>query len=232
MQQLTVLFLLCFMFCTSVLQGAQETEEQISTLLAKALHSLAAAAPSATSINRRITRATKASGKAAVRWRSCGNRKDPVQLQRLDVRPNPVRVPGPLSIDLALLVREPIPAPLKVQLRVSKEVELPLGLGSTWFELPCPNGACAVLDACASALLPREGAQCPAPQNSTEPWRPCECPIPKGLYVMPPLQFNLTRPARNVLPEFLLNGGVQAQVRLSRHKRRVACLQTTLDLDL
>jgi hypothetical protein len=59
-----------------------------------------------------------------------------------------------------------------------------------------------------------------------------QCICLQGLYVMPPLQFNLSRPGRNVLPEFLLNGGIQAQLKLTRNKRRVACVKTTLDLDL
>lgn len=79
----------------------------------------------------------------------------------------------------------------QVQVQVQKEVELPLGLGSTWLELPCPGNSCAVQDACASNILPREGSLCPAPRqlnnnnsdaakdNSTLTWRECNCPIPK-----------------------------------------------------
>lgn len=48
---------------------------------------------------------------------------------------------------------------------------------------------------------------------------------------MPPLEFNITSPAL-MLPDYLLNGGFYVKMRLSRHKRRLACVETQLDLDL
>jgi hypothetical protein len=89
----------------------------------------------------------------------------------------------------------------QVQVQVQKEVELPLGLGSTWLELPCPGNSCAVQDACASNILPREGSRCPAPRqlditdgakdNSTLTWRECNCPIPKVRVMTMKIHVNL-----------------------------------------
>lgn len=56
------------------------------------------------------------SGTAALSWASCGSRKDPMQLQKFELKPNPVKVPGQLRAEMALLVREPIAAPIKVSI--------------------------------------------------------------------------------------------------------------------
>lgn len=75
----------------------------------------------------------------------------------------------------------------QVSIHVEKEVPLPLGLGTTWIELPCPGDSCAVPDVCSQEILPRDGSLCPAPStdglpadyNTTAAWRECACPIPK-----------------------------------------------------
>jgi hypothetical protein len=54
------------------------------------------------------------SGTAALEWRSCGSKKDPMQLQQFDVQPNPIKVPGVLKAQMALLVKEAITPPIKV----------------------------------------------------------------------------------------------------------------------
>jgi hypothetical protein len=55
------------------------------------------------------------SGTAALEWRSCGSKKDPMQLQKMEIVPNPVKIPGMLRAEMALLVKEPINPPIKVK---------------------------------------------------------------------------------------------------------------------
>ncbi|XP_065333255.1 ganglioside GM2 activator-like [Cloeon dipterum] len=210
----------------------------LAALLAASHASLLEAAALAAPRHPRAAVRAARSGTAALEWRSCGSKKDPMRLQKLELLPNPVKVPGIMRAEMALLVKEAIQPPIKMSVQVEKEVALPLGLGSTWVQLPCPGDSCSVPDVCSPELLPRDGSVCPAPSldgrpadyNTTSAWRACACPIPKGLYAMPPLEFNLSSPAV-LLPDYLLNGGFYVKMKLTRHKRRLACIETQLDLD-
>jgi len=55
------------------------------------------------------------SGTAALEWRSCGSKKDPMQLQKLEIAPNPVKIPGMMRAEMALFVKEAINPPIKVR---------------------------------------------------------------------------------------------------------------------
>lgn len=86
-------------------------------------------------------------------WEDCGNGQDPVVIQSLSVSPDPVSIPGNLSISAAVSSSVAITSPLKVGMgsREGSKLHNPPGAGK------CPGMVWE------QRSLGTSGAQCPLP---------------------------------------------------------------------
>ncbi|XP_048816056.1 ganglioside GM2 activator [Lagopus muta] len=155
-------------------------------------------------------------------WEDCGNGQDPVVIQSLSVSPDPVSIPGNLSISAAVSSSVAITSPLKVVLVVEK------ALGDLWIQLPCVDqlGSCTYDDVCTilDDLIP-PGTSCPEPLLTYG--IPCHCPFKAGSYSLPTSDFTLPEIE---LPSWLTNGNYRVQAVVSNNDEELACIKLGFSL--
>ncbi|XP_013775209.1 ganglioside GM2 activator-like [Limulus polyphemus] len=100
-------------------------------------------------------------------WANCGSPDDPVQVKSLSISPDPIRVPGVLTVGFDILTLLNITSP-QVDLVLQKKVLF------FWIKVPCLNGfgSCSYPDAC--TLIPK-----PCPEEIKKRKLPCDCPVTK-----------------------------------------------------
>ncbi|XP_059169829.1 ganglioside GM2 activator-like [Physella acuta] len=168
-------------------------------------------------------------GGDAIKITSCS--KDPaadiVKVKSLDSSPNPIRIPGNLTLATSLVVSQPITGNIQADVTLSKSI------AGMWLDLPCfpspfgPIGTCTYRDLC--GLLGRLNGACPALLTSNN--IPCACPIAAGSYTLKqttlPLEIKLLG---TDLPG--ISGDYQASIRVkdADTQTEIVCFDVTFEI--
>ncbi|KAL4631525.1 ganglioside GM2 activator [Arapaima gigas] len=155
-------------------------------------------------------------------WKNCGPPDSPAVLKILTISPDPIVMPGDLTVEAAGRTSVMLRSMLRVNLTLEKEV------AGFWVKVPCLDeiGSCVYPDVCQllNMVVP-PGQDCPEPLHTYG--LPCHCPFKAGDYSLPKSDFYLP----NVdLPNWLTNGNYRAQVFLSNQQKDVGCLKVSFSL--
>ncbi|XP_078457323.1 ganglioside GM2 activator [Lampetra fluviatilis] len=155
-------------------------------------------------------------------WNNCGPESDVAILKSLQISPDPVIIPGDLTVALNGVTTVTLAGPIEANVTLDKE------LAGLWIEVPCLDqiGSCVYKDVCQllNQLTP-PGQDCPEPLFSYG--LPCNCPFKKGKYNFPESDFTIPYVE---LPSWLTNGNYRSKVTLSMGGKEVACLKLSLSL--
>ena len=147
---------------------------------------------------------------------SCGDETEPaLRLSKLEVRPDPITLPGPLNVTLgAWALKRPLDSPLRVAITMEKDV---FGL---WKSVPCIEGffgSCEFDDLCASL------ATLPCPSWAVALGIPCSCPLQPGGWPQVAVDLEIS----STLPVPELAGGYRIRVEVGAQGQAVGCYETT-----
>ncbi|XP_032106046.1 ganglioside GM2 activator [Sapajus apella] len=155
-------------------------------------------------------------------WDNCDEGKDPAVIRSLTVEPDPIIIPGNVTLSVVGSTSVPLSSPLKMDLLLEKEV------AGLWIKIPCTDqiGSCTFEDFCdvLDMLFPT-GEPCPEPLHTYG--LPCHCPFKEGTYSLPQSEF--TVPSLE-LPSWLTTGNYRMQSVLSSSERRVGCIKIAASL--
>ncbi|XP_005097572.1 ganglioside GM2 activator [Aplysia californica] len=148
------------------------------------------------------------------KWQDCGTSAEIVKIQGLTVTPDPVVLPGGISVKFSATINETVDAPLKMQVELKKHEAF------IWITIPCIEnlGSCTYDDLCETLM----GATCPPEfvKNNI----PCKCPFTKGSYSLPTTTFQVDT---NQVP----SGDYHAQIHLFYGTKPVYCLDAYATID-
>lgn len=154
-------------------------------------------------------------------WQNCVP-SDPARVKSLSVSPDPVCIPGDMTVMASGTTTEEMDAPLTVVVILWKKI------ADMWIKIPCVNqvGSCTYDDFCAllDKLVP-PGQPCPEPLLSYG--LPCHCPFKAGTYNMPPSDINIPNMD---LPSFLANGDYKLKAVVSNYEQRLGCVRISFSL--
>ncbi|XP_045407293.1 ganglioside GM2 activator [Lemur catta] len=155
-------------------------------------------------------------------WDNCDEGKDPAVIKSLTLEPDPIVVPGNVTISANGKTSVALTSPLKVELTVEKEV------AGFWVKIPCVEqiGSCTYEDFCdvLDTIIP-PGEPCPEPLHTYG--LPCHCPFKDGTYSLPKSDF--TVPDLE-LPSWLSTGNYRIESILSSDGSRLACVKIAASL--
>ncbi|GFO48857.1 ganglioside gm2 activator [Plakobranchus ocellatus] len=112
-------------------------------------------------------------------YNNCGHPEtDVFNLTSIIVRPDPIKLPGKVTLGASFAFRETATSPIRLQ------VEMDVRSGDQWQKLPCIEqvGTCTYDDIC--ELLASQIPQC----------KSCQCPFPKGNYSFPATTVDIPLP--------------------------------------
>ncbi|XP_075544557.1 ganglioside GM2 activator-like isoform X3 [Dermacentor variabilis] len=168
-------------------------------------------------------------GYARLAFNNCGEETDPLFVTGFDLDPNPVQIPGPLSVGIRFRLNENITSPIAVHLEMQKKLTLLFGL-STWLTIPClPNGvgSCTYDDICKIHLFSKP--ECLHPKTGEE--IPCQCPYYEGEWRLKPTTFKVPELPPD-LPSYLLDGEFVIKATVLRDGEQIGCYSTDVELNL
>ncbi|XP_032067003.1 ganglioside GM2 activator [Thamnophis elegans] len=155
-------------------------------------------------------------------WENCGPPSEPAMIKSLSVSPDPIAVPGDVTVSVTGSSTIILSAPLKASVILEKK------LGDMWIKIPCVDqlGSCTYDDTCAmlDSLIP-PGEPCPQPLQSYG--IPCHCPFKAGTYNLPSSEFFIPNMD---LPTFLTNGDYKMRVVLSNGAQEMSCTKFSFSL--
>uniref|UniRef100_A0A8D2H523 MD-2-related lipid-recognition domain-containing protein n=1 Tax=Urocitellus parryii TaxID=9999 RepID=A0A8D2H523_UROPR len=140
-------------------------------------------------------------------WDNCDEGKDPAVIKSLMLEPDPIVVPGNVTVSVEGKTSVPLTSPQKVELTVEKEV------AGFWVKIPCVEqlGSCTYEDFCdvLNTVIP-PGESCPEPLHT--------CGLPCHLRDLE-------------LPSWLSTGNYHMESVLSsgRKRARLACVRPGFD---
>lgn len=150
-------------------------------------------------------------------WTNCGSPDDTIKLKTLQVSPDPIVIPGSVTVTLDAIIAQTIKTATSVALVVKKKVF------GVFIEVPCVSnfGSCTYQSPC--NLL--ANVTCP-PELVKLGWT-CRCPIPGKEYEVPGVEFKIPSIP---LPPSLENGDYQIQATLMNGATRLGCYQVDASL--
>ncbi|XP_004696790.1 ganglioside GM2 activator isoform X1 [Echinops telfairi] len=154
-------------------------------------------------------------------WDNC-DESDPAVLKSLTLEPDPIPVPGNVTVSVEAQTKVLLEVPQKVELTVEKEV------AGFWVKIPCMEqmGSCSYEDICSmlDSFIP-PGQSCPEPLHTYG--LPCHCPFKSGTYSLPKSNFVLPDLE---LPSWLSTGNYRIQSILSSQGKRLGCVKIAASL--
>lgn len=120
-----------------------------------------------------------------------GGKNSTLIVQNLTLAPDPIVVPGNVTVGVNVTLKEMLSSPIKVAVTIKKKI---LGLVIT---IPCDKnfGSCTYDDAC--SILDK--VKCP--QQFIHNHLHCKCPFKPGNYSLPETSIGIALPSN--LPSFL-----------------------------
>lgn len=159
---------------------------------------------------------------ASFSWDNCDEGKDPVVVKSLTLEPDPIVIPGNVTVSAEAKTSVALKSPQKVELTVEKEV------AGFWVKIPCVEqlGSCTYDNLCdlLDIIIP-PGELCPEPLHTYG--LPCHCPFKEGTYSLPPSDFSLPDLE---LPSWLSTGNYRIVSVLSSGGQRLACVKIAASL--
>nr|XP_058917150.1 ganglioside GM2 activator isoform X2 [Kogia breviceps] len=155
-------------------------------------------------------------------WDNCDEGKDPVVINSLTVEPDPIVIPGNMTISAEVRTTANLKDPLKLVLTLEKEV------AGFWVKVPCMEelGSCTYENFCnvLEVLAPDENP-CPEPLHTYG--LPCHCPFKQGTYSLPKTDFFLPDLE---LPSWLSSGNYRSKIMLSINGKHLGCVKISASL--
>ncbi|KAM4826724.1 ganglioside GM2 activator [Thomomys bottae] len=156
-------------------------------------------------------------------WDNCDEGQDPAVIKSLMLAPDPIIIPGDVTVSAEGTTQVPLISPQKVELTLEKEV------AGFWVKIPCVEqlGSCTYDNACKMLdyYIP-PGQSCPEPLHTYG--LPCHCPFKEGTYSLPSTNFTLPDLE---LPSWLSTGNYRVQSILSSGGKRLACIKLAISLN-
>jgi len=145
-------------------------------------------------------------------WSNCGSSSEAGQVKNLTLSPDPVKLPGNITVSVGAELGVDLVAPIQLSLTLKKHIGF-------WITIPCVDniGSCTYDDAC--ALL--ANITCP-------PGVECHCPISHGSYYFPPMTLPVTLPPD--VPSWLESGDYQVTAVLKARGKELACVHLQVAL--
>jgi ganglioside GM2 activator len=143
-------------------------------------------------------------------WKSCGQPSYPSHIDDISLQPDPLKLPGSVTIGFKGELNVSLHAPLRMIVEVQKKVIV-------WIKVPCIDnvGSCTYDDVCKFIPL----LKCPVVFQKYG--IPCACPIPANTYKLPPSPFYIDD---SFLPSFLTDGEYQVKADISQGSRSIVCI--------
>lgn len=155
-------------------------------------------------------------------WDNCDEGKDPAVIRSLTLEPDPILIPGNVTVSVVGSTSVPLSSPLKVELVLEKEV------AGLWIKIPCTDyiGSCTFENFCdvLDMLIPT-GEPCPEPLRTYG--LPCHCPFKEGTYSLPKSEFVVPHLE---LPSWLTTGNYRIESVLSTSGKRLGCIKIAASL--
>jgi len=153
-------------------------------------------------------------------WDDCSGKDPAVEIKTLDLGPNPLRIPGNITLAAAGDVNIDITAPIELDLEVKKKMLF-------WIKIPCIDniGSCNYDDIC--PLLEKAFPTCPPEflKNNI----PCHCPVKKGSYSLPSSSIFVN--PKESIPSWLEKGQYQAEARLKQNGNELFCMRIQMSIE-
>ncbi|CAF0849126.1 unnamed protein product [Rotaria sordida] len=148
-------------------------------------------------------------------WDNCGPSEDPVQLKSLDISPDPIRVPGNITITGSVDVTSQIPTDVHAVVFMQRKV------GPFFVKVPCVDnfGSCNYDNVC------ELWAKFCSKMHLSQYGLPCECPIPADTYSVS----NANIFVNKNLPSELL-GEYRTTVDIGSNENHIACINIDLTI--
>ncbi|XP_062976966.1 ganglioside GM2 activator [Elgaria multicarinata webbii] len=155
-------------------------------------------------------------------WANCGPPSNPAVIRSLSVSPDPISIPGDVTVSASAATSVNLVSPLMGNVTLEKR------LGEMWLKIPCVDniGSCTYDDVCVilDSIAP-PGQPCPEPLQTYG--IPCRCPFRAGTYNLPPVGIFIP----NVeLPPFFTNGDYRLKVVLSYGGQQLSCSKLLFSL--
>ncbi|GFO33350.1 ganglioside gm2 activator [Plakobranchus ocellatus] len=149
-----------------------------------------------------------------LRVKSCSGNpsSDIITVNWAHVYPEPLQIPGDMSLSVSVTVNQPISGDLTADVTISRK------LGMMWLDLPCVKTSLGRLGSCSyhkfCDVLAQANATSTCPNILVSNKLPCICPIKAGTYTIPQTTFNLDLGFLQ-LPTAVISGEYQASLRLT-----------------
>jgi len=142
----------------------------------------------------------------------CSGPSDPVHLRTLSVSPDPIPLPGQITVSASAEVGESVAGNIKASVKMETE------LFGHFFPIPCVDnvGSCDYDDLC--SLLPKPEEPCPPP--FIKAGIPCRCPFSAGKFNLPS-----TRLALPSVPLPIHSATVRITAHLTSDGKPLTCIQ-------
>jgi len=153
---------------------------------------------------------------SSFRWQNCGSQSDPTTISSITLSPDPLRLPGNISLGFSGSLTVPLSAPISLDVEVKKKIVF-------WITVPCIDnvGSCQYSDVC--QLLAK--FECPAAFKKYG--IPCQCPVKDASYSLPATSFYVDD---SKLPSFVADGDYHVTARLKQGSREILCLYLELSI--
>ncbi|KAK3763323.1 hypothetical protein RRG08_021146 [Elysia crispata] len=149
-----------------------------------------------------------------VKVKSCsGNPStDIVTVNWYNAQPDPLQIPGDVSVSSSFTVHRPITGDLTLDVTISRK------LGMMWLDLPCVKTSMGRLGSCSyhkfCDLLSQANSTGLCPNILLSNKIPCTCPIKAGTYTIPQTTMNLNLDFLQ-LSTSVISGEYQTSIRLT-----------------
>ncbi|XP_047125651.1 ganglioside GM2 activator isoform X1 [Hydra vulgaris] len=146
-------------------------------------------------------------------WTNCGDKSvDPIVFNSMNAEPDPVNIPGNLSLSLDAVIKTTVAEPTLLQIIIKKKF-----LGK-FFEVPCLDniGSCNYSNPC--DLL--QNIKCPS-EVVDQGWN-CRCPLTQSEIKLEKLVIIIPKLS---LPSFIENGEYEIKATLNNGGEQLFCYQ-------
>lgn len=149
-------------------------------------------------------------------WKNCGQETDIGQIDSLALAPDPIKLPGNITLSFAGGLHSSLTAPLSADVKVEKKVLF-------WIEVPCIEnvGSCSYDDIC--QIISTMGC----PPVFMKYGIPCQCPVKAGNYKANHAELYLNPKG---IPSWAEDGEYRATITVRQGTRQVICLSVQLSL--
>eukprot|EP00043_Microstomoeca_roanoka_P008484 m.81701 g.81701 ORF g.81701 m.81701 type:complete len:201 (+) comp14262_c0_seq1:214-816(+) len=157
-------------------------------------------------------------------FHDCGQASDPGHVSKLTISPDPIKLPGNVTVAVAASLSSNVTSPIQVDLTMEKKV-------GVWVKIPCVDdiGSCKYDDLCQvlqKIPLTPDG-KCPDPLPTLGV--PCRCPLTPFNVDLPPTTFAAPSLPPSV-PTWLSSGDYKISATANTNSGEVFCFNLELSL--